>query len=114
MSLGLGRPLIAAGFTRDRLAVPQRKLPPTDRRRHTKPEAGCCRAATQSIINYRNNAGSPGCRDTASMDRQCHSPDHPGASRTLQPRIAVDLRPTHQRKYPIRCRVVSKDQSDLQ
>ena len=55
MNFGLGRPRIVAGYIRNRPAVPQRKLRPTDRRRHTNFQAGCRRAAAQSIINCRNN-----------------------------------------------------------
>jgi hypothetical protein len=42
------------------------------------------------------------------MDRKSHSPNHPGTPRTPQPHAALGLRPAHQRKHALRCRLVSK------
>jgi hypothetical protein len=55
MGLSLGRSLIAARLAGNRPAVPQRKLPPADGRRHPNSKAGCRRTAAQSIINCRHN-----------------------------------------------------------
>jgi hypothetical protein len=43
-----------------------------------------------------------------------HGPNHPGTPRALQPRIAMGLRFTHQPKHPLRRRLGSKNQSDVQ